>query len=112
LRSSGCTDIAQLADRLAIGFRDIDDAVQCYKVGATRNPWKKDYLRERIADALPFNRRARARPAPRGDQDIDILMRSVMGSPARRRARAASGRAACCSSRARPAWARPSSRRR
>src|SRR5688572_19531866 len=47
-------DIAQLADRLGIGFRDVDDAVQCYKVGVTENPWKKAYVRERIAGALPF----------------------------------------------------------
>ena len=28
-------DIAQLADRQGIAFRDVDDAVQCYKVGVT-----------------------------------------------------------------------------
>ena len=47
-------DIAQLADRQGIGFRDVDDAVRCYKVGVAENPWKKDYLRERIAGALPL----------------------------------------------------------
>ena len=46
-------DIAQLADRQDIGFRDVDDAVQCYKMGIAENPWKKHYLRERIANALP-----------------------------------------------------------
>ena len=62
-------DIAQLADRQGIGFRDVDDAVQCYKVGVTENPWKKDYLRERIADALPFiEERVRGQHAG-GDQD-------------------------------------------
>src|SRR6185295_5724159 len=47
-------DIAQIADRQAIAFRDVDDAVQSYKMGIAENPWKKHYLRERIAGALPF----------------------------------------------------------
>jgi len=36
-------DIAQLADRQGIGFRDADDAVQSYKMGIAENPWKKHY---------------------------------------------------------------------
>jgi energy-coupling factor transporter ATP-binding protein EcfA2 len=72
-------DIAQLADRQAIGFRDIDDAVQCFKVGAAENPWKKDYLRERIADALPFIEERVRGQRPAVTKTIDILMRSVMG---------------------------------
>jgi len=72
-------DIAQLADRQGIGFRDIDDAVRAYKVGAAENPWKKDYLRERIANALPFiEERVRGQHAA-VTKTIDILMRSVMG---------------------------------
>jgi hypothetical protein len=73
------SDIAQLADRQAIAFKDVDDAVQCYKVGATENPWKKDYLRERIANALPaIEERVRGQRAA-VTKTIDILMRSVMG---------------------------------
>ncbi len=73
------SDIAQLADRQGIAFRDVDDAVQCFKVGVSDNPWKKDYLREKIADAHPF-----IEERVRGQQQavtktIDILMRSVMG---------------------------------
>jgi ATP-dependent Clp protease ATP-binding subunit ClpB len=72
-------DIAQLADRQDIGFRDIDDAVRAYKVGAAENPWKKDYLRARIAGALPFiEERVRGQRAA-VTKTIDILMRSVMG---------------------------------
>src|SRR5688572_4650120 len=72
-------DIAQLADRLGIGFRDVDDAVQCYKVGVTENPWKKAYVRERIAGALPFiEDRVKGQRAA-VTKTIDILMRSVMG---------------------------------
>ncbi len=72
-------DVAQLADRQAIGFRDVDDAVQSYKVGVTENPWKKAYLRERIADALPFiEERVKGQRAA-VMKTIDILMRSVMG---------------------------------
>jgi hypothetical protein len=72
-------DISQLADRQAIGFRDVDDAVQSFKVGVTENPWKKSYLRERIANALPFiEDRVRGQHAA-VTKTIDILMRSVMG---------------------------------
>jgi len=72
-------DIAQLADRQGIAFRDVDDAVQCYKVGVTENPWKKDYLRERIAGALPFIEERVRGQRPAVTKAIDILMRSVMG---------------------------------
>ncbi len=72
-------DIAQLADRMGLGFRDVDDAVQCFKVGVTENPWKKDYLRERIADALPFIEERVRGQRPAVTKTIDILMRSVMG---------------------------------
>jgi energy-coupling factor transporter ATP-binding protein EcfA2 len=73
------SDIAQLADRQGIGYRDVDDAVQCYKVGATENPWKKDYLRERIANALPLiEERVRGQRSA-VTKTVDILMRSVMG---------------------------------
>jgi len=72
-------DIAQLADRQGIGFRDVDDAVQSFKVGVTENPWKKAYLRERIANALPFiEDRVRGQHVA-VTKTIDILMRSVMG---------------------------------
>ncbi len=73
------TDIAQLADRMGFAFGDVDDAVQCFKVGASENPWKKDYLRARIADALPFiEERVKGQRAA-VTKTIDILMRSVMG---------------------------------
>ncbi len=72
-------DIAQLADRQGIAFRDVDDAVQCYKVGVTENPWKKDYVRERIAGALPFIEERVRGQRPAVTKAIDILMRSVMG---------------------------------
>ena len=72
-------DIAQLADRLGLSFHDVDDAVRAYKVGAAENPWKKDYLRERIAGALPFiESRVRGQRAA-VTKTIDILMRSAMG---------------------------------
>ena len=72
-------DIAQLADRQEIGFRDVDDAVQSYKVGVTENPWKQAYLRSRIADALPFIEQRVRGQRPAVTKTIDILMRSVMG---------------------------------
>ncbi len=72
-------DIGQLADRQGIALRDVDDAVQCFKVGVTENPWKKDYLRERIAGALPFIEERVRGQRPAVTKTIDILMRSVMG---------------------------------
>src|SRR4029453_5714904 len=50
-----------------------------FKVGATENPWKKTYLRERIADALPFIEERVRGQRPAVTKAIDILMRSVMG---------------------------------
>jgi hypothetical protein len=72
-------DIAQLADRQGIGFHDADDAVQSYKMGIAENPWKKHYLRERIATALPFIEQRVRGQRPAVTKTIDILMRSVMG---------------------------------
>jgi hypothetical protein len=79
LSLSDLSDIAQLADRQGIAFRDVDDAVQCFKVGISENPWKKTYLREKIADAAPFiEERVKGQPQA-ATKTIDILMRSVMG---------------------------------
>ncbi len=72
-------DIAQLADRQQIGFADVDDAVRSYQVGAAENPWKKDYLRARIAGGLAaIEERVRGQ-RPAVTKTLDILMRSVMG---------------------------------
>jgi ATP-dependent Clp protease ATP-binding subunit ClpB len=73
------SDIAQIADRQGVGFRDVDDAVQCFKVGAIDNPWKKDYLRERISNARPFIEERVRGQHQAVTKTVDILMRSVMG---------------------------------
>ncbi|MDR3086688.1 MAG: AAA family ATPase [Azoarcus sp.] len=73
------SDAAQLADRQGIAFADVDDAVQCYKVGALENPWKKPYLRERIADAAEFIETRVKGQEQAVTKSVDILMRSVMG---------------------------------
>lgn len=72
-------DIAQLARTQGMGLHDIDDAVRCFKVGATENPWRKDYLKEKIRRA-----RDQIQGRVKGQHQatvkaIDILMRSVMG---------------------------------
>ncbi len=73
------SDITQLAGQQHIALRDIDDAVRCYKVGALDNPWKKDYLREKIRDARAMiEERVKGQPQA-VTKTIDILMRSVMG---------------------------------
>ena len=73
------SDTAQLADRQGIAFRDVDDAVQCFKVGVLDNPWKKTYLREKIAGAQPFIEERVRGQHQAVTKTGDILMRSVMG---------------------------------
>ena len=79
LALSAMSDIAQLADRQGLGLDQVDDAVQCFKVGAIENPWKKTYLREKIANSQAAIE-ARVRGQERAvAKTTDILMRSVMG---------------------------------
>ncbi|MEP6701898.1 MAG: AAA family ATPase [Betaproteobacteria bacterium] len=76
---SALADITELASRQGLGVADIDDAVRCYKVGALESPWRKDYLREKIRDALPFiEDRVKGQRAA-VVKTLDILKRSVMG---------------------------------
>ncbi|MBL8489504.1 MAG: ATP-dependent Clp protease ATP-binding subunit [Rhodocyclaceae bacterium] len=72
-------DVTQLALRQDIGLKSVEDAVRCYKVGALDNPWRKDYLKDKIRGA-----RAAIEDRVKGQHQatvktIDILMRSVMG---------------------------------
>ncbi len=73
------SDITELADRQGLGIADIDDAVRCYKVGALDNPWRKDYLRERIRDAEAFIEDRVKGQHQAVVKTLDILKRSVMG---------------------------------
>ncbi|MGL5632330.1 MAG: AAA family ATPase, partial [Azovibrio sp.] len=73
------SDTAQLANRQGISYRDVDDAVQCYKVGALENPWKKPYLRQRIGNAPDFIENRVKGQEQAVTKAVDILMRSVMG---------------------------------
>ncbi len=91
LSLAALADIAQLAVRQGIPLAGIDDAVRSYKVGATDNPWRKDYLRDKIRNA-----RAALEDRVKGQHQaatktVDILMRSVMGLTGAQ-ARAGSGR--------------------
>ncbi|MDR3323064.1 MAG: AAA family ATPase [Zoogloeaceae bacterium] len=73
------SDSAQLANRQGISFQNVEDAVQCYKVGALENPWKKPYLRERIGGAAGFIEGRVKGQEQAVTKAVDILMRSVMG---------------------------------
>jgi ATP-dependent Clp protease ATP-binding subunit ClpB len=76
---SALADITELACRQGLGIMAIDDAVRSYKVGALDNPWRKDYLREKIRDAQPFiEDRVKGQHAA-VVKTLDILKRSVMG---------------------------------
>lgn len=79
LTLTALADIAQLAVRQAIPLGGVEDAVRSYKVGATDNPWRKDYLKDKIRNA-----RAALEDRVKGQHQaatktVDILMRSVMG---------------------------------
>jgi len=79
LTLTALSDIAQLAIRQGIGIGGVDDAVRGYKVGVTDNPWRKDYLKDKIRNA-----RAALEDRVKGQHQaatktVDILMRSVMG---------------------------------
>ncbi|MBS1185999.1 MAG: ATPase protein [Burkholderiaceae bacterium] len=73
------SDITELADRQRIGIREIDDAVRCYKVGVPDNPWRKDYLRDKIRDARGFIEDRVKGQNQAVVKTLDILKRSVMG---------------------------------
>lgn len=72
-------DITELACRQNLGIDAIDDAVRCFKVGALDNPWRRDYLRQRIREGQTFIER-RVKGQHRAiTKTLDILKRSVMG---------------------------------
>ena len=72
-------DISQLARTQGMGLQEVDDAVRCFKVGATENPWRKEYLKEKIRKAQD-QMDARVKGQHQASvKTIDILMRSVMG---------------------------------
>lgn len=72
-------DISQLARTQSIGIHEVDDAVRSFKVGATENPWRKEYLKEKIRKAHD-QMGARVKGQHQASvKTIDILMRSVMG---------------------------------
>jgi len=72
-------DISQLARTQVLGIQEVDDAVRCFKVGATENPWRKEYLKEKIRNAHDqMDVRVKGQPQA-SVKTVDILMRSVMG---------------------------------
>jgi energy-coupling factor transporter ATP-binding protein EcfA2 len=91
LTFTAMADVAQLARRQGIALAAVEDAVRCYKVGALDNPWRKDYLRDKIRKA-----RSTLEDRVKGQHQattkaVDILMRSVMGLTGAQ-ARSSSGR--------------------
>jgi DNA polymerase III delta prime subunit len=73
------SDITELATRQGLGIGAIDDAVRSYKIGVMDNPWKKDYLREKVRSAqVQIEDRVKGQ-RPAVVKTLDILKRSVMG---------------------------------
>ena len=72
-------DITDLAEHQKLGIGAIDDAIRCYKVGIHDNPWRKDYLREKIRHAHSFIEERVKGQYPAVVKTLDILKRSAMG---------------------------------
>jgi ATP-dependent Clp protease ATP-binding subunit ClpB len=91
LTLTAMADVAQLARRQNIGLAAVEDAVRCYKVGALDNPWRRDYLRDKIRRArVTLEDRVKGQHQAT-TKAVDILMRSVMGLTGAQ-ARSSSGR--------------------
>jgi hypothetical protein len=88
---SSMGDIVQLASQGGIAIGDVDDAIRCYKVGALDNPWKKDYLKDRIRGAMGEIEERVKGQTQAATKTVDILMRSVTGLTGAQ-ARSGSGR--------------------
>jgi ATP-dependent Clp protease ATP-binding subunit ClpB len=91
LTLTALADIAQLAVRQGIPLAGVEDAVRSYKVGATDNPWRKDYLKDKIRNARTALEDRVKGQHQAATKTVDILMRSVMGLTGAQ-ARAGSGR--------------------
>ena len=76
---SALADITELAERAPFGMQAIDDAIRCYKIGVQDNPWRKEYLRQKIRDADRFIAERVKGQHPAVVKTLDILKRSVMG---------------------------------
>ncbi len=76
---SALSDITELAARQSLTLVDIDDAVRAYKVGASDNPWRKGFLREKIRSGASFIEARVKGQHPAVIKTLDILKRSAMG---------------------------------
>ncbi|MDP1526793.1 MAG: AAA family ATPase [Rhodocyclaceae bacterium] len=79
LTLTALADIAQLAMRQGLTVGGVEDAVRSYKVGATDNPWRKDYLKDKIRNARATLEERVKGQHQAATKTVDILMRSVMG---------------------------------
>ncbi len=71
--------IAELSRDQKISLEHVGDAVRCYKVGVSDNPWGQAYLRQSIADGSDqISERVKGQ-SKAIQKSLDILMRSVMG---------------------------------
>lgn len=91
LTLTALADIAQLAVRQGIPVGGVEDAVRSYKVGVTDNPWRKDYLKDKIRNARTTLEDRVKGQHQAATKTVDILMRSVMGLTGAQ-ARSGSGR--------------------
>lgn len=73
--------VTQIARDQAVSLADVESAIRAYRVGVVDNPWRKDYLREKVVDAEgPDGIRSRVRGQEAAvTKALDILKRTVIG---------------------------------
>ncbi len=79
LKICALKDISALALRQDIDLTEIVDAVRCYKVGIPDNPWKQQYLRDRVRNGEHTISNKINGQSIAVRKALDILTRSIMG---------------------------------
>ena len=72
-------DCIRLGGSMGLELDELDEAVRCYRVGVADNPWRDDYLRERIdagESSVPERVLGQTQAVTAA---FDVLKRSVMG---------------------------------
>ena len=83
-RSDGLTlrdmsGVTRLAFDRGLGLADLPDAVRMYKLGVLDNPWRRSFVRKRIADGeQSVSTRVVGQPHP-VTKTLDILKRAALG---------------------------------
>jgi hypothetical protein len=72
-------EVTRLAKDRGLGLARMPDAVRTYKLGVIDNPWRREYLRKRIADGQERVATRVIGQAQAVTKTLDILKRAVLG---------------------------------